>query len=79
MPTLTLRCSDGAIGVASFYSPSAQERAALTQVLNALRTQAEITANTYTELLTKLLVAPEDSGSHMVANSADNKHYVAFY
>jgi hypothetical protein len=80
MPTLTLRCSDGAVGVASFYSPSAQERTALAGVLGALREQAEVAANTYTELLTKLLDAPEDGEeARMVANSADSKHYAALF
>jgi hypothetical protein len=79
LPTLTLRCSDGAIGVASFYSPSAQERAALAQVLTELRAQAEVTASTYTALLTKLLLAPEDGDVHEIANSAENKHYVTFF
>jgi hypothetical protein len=80
MPTLTLRCSDGAIGLASFYSPSAQERAALMATLSTLREQAAAAASAYTELLTKLLAAPEEDGSaRMVNNSADSKHWAAFF
>jgi hypothetical protein len=76
MPSLTLRCHDGAVGVASFYSPSAQERTALLQVIGKLREQAAQTASACVELLTNLLRAPEASSARMLANSAESKHYV---
>jgi hypothetical protein len=79
MPSLTLRCHDGAVGVASFYSPSAQERTALMQVIGQLRGQAEATANTCVELLTNLLKAPEESSARLLTNSAESKHYVTFF
>jgi hypothetical protein len=74
MPLLTLRCRDGAVGVASFYSPSAQERAALMEVLDKLSAQVAAAAGSFAEQLENLLQAPEASKARLLANSAESKH-----
>jgi hypothetical protein len=78
MPLLTLRYNDGAIGVASFYSPSQAERQALKEALNLLRDDYERTAQTYLDELARLLRA-EDSSGHLLTNTKDSKHFVTPY
>ena len=79
MPMLTLRFTDGAIGVASFYSPSQMERLALERILNDQREQFKRTAQTYLDELTNLLRTPADNGAHLLTNRKDSKHFVTPY
>lgn len=76
IPSLTLRLDAGALSVASFYSPSPSDRAALEASLSDMRESLLSSGRTYTEEIASLLSNPS---RRMLENRIESHHATPGY
>lgn len=75
LPMLTIRLTEGAVTVATFYSPAPADRQALAESIDQLQQGLEAQGETYFNRLLDYLKRPD--GTDYISNDKDNKHYTA--
>lgn len=75
LPVLTIRLTEGAVTVATFYSPAPADRQALAESIGKLQQALEAQGETYFNRLLDCLKRPD--GTDFISNDKNNKHYTA--